>query len=115
MLEIQAFRLIPVPMHLDDLRWCKSWRQKPCFVFELSEARARAAASVFFSTLDQSLHGSVAGYPWDDLHLVACEPQASVGRASTAAAITDLGGEVINRADYQDVQGDLTSKNMQSL
>ncbi len=114
MSEIQAFRLIPVPMHLDDPRWRKSWRQKPCLVFEASEARARAAASEYFSTLDGSLHGSVAGYPWEDPHLVACEPQASVGRASTAV-IADLGGEVINRADYQRVQEDLTSRNMRSL
>ena len=103
MSEIQGFRLTPVPMHLDDPRWHKSWRQKPCLVFEISEARARAAASEFFSTLDRSLHGSVAGYPWEDPHLVACEPHVSVGRSSTAAAITDLGGEVINRADYEDV------------
>jgi hypothetical protein len=90
-------------MHLDDPRWRKSWRQKPCLVFEVSEARARAAASEFFSTLDGSLHGSVAGYPWEDPRLVACEPRALVGGASTAAAITDLGGEVINRADYEGV------------
>ncbi len=103
MSEIQAFHLIPVPMHLDDPRLHTSWRQKPCLLFEVSEARARAAASEFFSTLDRSLHGSVADYPWEDPHLVVCEPRASVGRASTAAAITDLGGEVIHRADHEGV------------
>jgi hypothetical protein len=90
-------------MLLDDPRWHKSWRQKPCLVFEVSEARARAAASEFFSTLDRSLHGSV-GANHGRIPTLSCGgARTAAGRASTAATITDLGGEVINRADYEGV------------
>ena len=36
---LRAYRLLPVPMRLDDPRWRRSWRQKPCLVYHVSEGR----------------------------------------------------------------------------
>ena len=45
----REYRLVPVPMCLDDPRLNRSWRQKPCLVFHSSESEARVVAARFFA------------------------------------------------------------------
>ncbi len=88
---IGLFRLIPVPMHLDDPRWRSSWRRKPCQVRHLTEDLAREAAAQFFKppALDAAF-----GSPWLDQNLVSCSEAETTGRLTAAdlGAVVDLGG-----------------------
>ena len=74
---LRAYRLLPVPMRLDDPRWRCSWRQKPCLVYHVSEGRARGAAARFFA-----VGGWVCSrvFPWNDPALVMCEACEIAGR-----------------------------------
>lgn len=79
---LREYRLLPVPMRLDDPRWHRSWRQKPCLVYHISESQARSAAARFF-TVEGA--GVFAGFPWDDPTLVMCEAAKSLPRLRAAA------------------------------
>lgn len=95
----RAFRLLPIPMRRDDPRWQRSWWQKPCLVFEVSEERARAMASHYFSTLEGRLPAAVGGHLWDDPGLVACEERQVIVGAPATSMVTNLAGEAIDRAN----------------
>lgn len=98
---LRAYRLLPVPMRLDDPRWRRSWRQKPCLVYHVSEGRARSAAARFFAVEGV---GVFTGFPWDDPALVICEAReiaAEMRAAAQFGAVHDLGGDPISRAEHE--------------
>jgi hypothetical protein len=99
MQETRAFRLLLVPMRRDDPRWQRSWWQKPYPVFEVSEERARAVASHYFSSLESRLPAALGGHPWDDPRLVACDERQVMGEAPATSVVTNLAGEAIDPAD----------------
>lgn len=98
--DLLMFRLLPVPMHLGDPRWHRSWWRKPCQVVHASEQEARAAAALHFATADGQ---SIASSPWDDAELVHCEA-STIGALGKhymfAGAVLDLGGGQISSDRY---------------
>jgi hypothetical protein len=94
--ELLMFRLLPVPMHLDDPRWHRSWWRKPCQVVHASEQQARAAAALYFATADGQI---IASSPWDDPELVHCEASTSapLDDTLTPGAVLDLGSQRIRQ------------------
>lgn len=84
-----AFRLIPVPMNLDDPRWRGSWLRKPCIVVAGDEDAARDAATLFFATAEL---GRSAGSPWSDPVLVHCG-SAPVPARAVDGGVYDMMGE----------------------
>ncbi|MBJ6126022.1 hypothetical protein JAO75_11460 [Microvirga sp. BT325] len=88
-------------MRRDDPRWQRSWWQKPCLVFEVSEERARSVAYHYFSTLEGGLPAALCGHPWDDPDLVICEERQVMGEAPGTSLVTNLAGEAIDRTDSE--------------
>ena len=97
----KLFKLIPVPMRLDDPRWRASWHLKPCTVWHTSEVLARAAAGRHFQVRAVQ-PGILLGDPWSDPDLVVCLEDNVLNEASEAlvlGSVFDLGGGHINPAD----------------
>jgi hypothetical protein len=98
---LRAYRLLQVPMRLDDPRWRRSWRQKPCLVYHVSEGRARGAAARVIAVEGV---GVFTGFPWDDPALVMCEARQIAAEMRATAhfgAVRDLGGDPISRAEHE--------------
>ena len=90
----KLFKLIPVPMRLDDPRRRASWHLKPCTVWHTSEVLARAAAGRHFQVRAVQ-PGILLGNPWSDPDLVVCLEDDVLNKASEALAlgrVFDLGG-----------------------
>ena len=98
---IRGFRLIPVPMHLDDPRWRSSWGLKPCLVIHASEDLARDAAAQFFKP---SRFDAPFGSPWLDTTLVSCSEYQGPSRIAQAelGTVLDLSGGPIEPIPEQD-------------
>jgi Protein of unknown function (DUF3124) len=112
--EVRMFRLIPVPMHLDDPRWRKSWRQKPCLVFHLTEEQARETAAQFFkATLIGS--GARAGFPWNDPELVVCHEDSvpeSMRSGAEPGTVRDLSRGVIDEAQLRSREDGMNARTL---
>ncbi|HEX2136932.1 MAG TPA: DUF3124 domain-containing protein [Microvirga sp.] len=97
--SVKVFRLVPVPMRLDDPRWRWSWWRKPCLVVHVREELARAtAARIFHPSPVEAPFQS----PWTDPDLVTCSDGGAAGIPTQAGAVFDLGGGPINRRDVPD-------------
>ena len=81
---LKAYLLIPVPMNLDDERWCNSTRHRACVVHHFSEAQARVAASEHFAPVP----GLPVRYPWNDPRLVWCSDQGTVPGSAPGTVTT---------------------------
>jgi hypothetical protein len=88
-------------MRRDDPRLQRSWWQKPCLVFEVSEERARVVAAHYFSILEGGPPAVLGGHPWDDPDLAICEERQVMGEAPATSMVTNLAGEAIDRADTE--------------
>jgi hypothetical protein len=101
--RVRVFRLIPVPMYLDDPRWRRSWRRKPCLLFHFSEELARDAAARFFSVTPASFP-TLGGEPWTDPKLAACDERLDLEDmvdVMKPGVVRDLRGGIINRDSIQ--------------